>query len=155
MLELQTEGTLYSYACPDKKRVEYNTVVLAPQTLQNNALQLGTTIPQEIREGTVNGIHAYIAMDSGAEMSVVAEDLLKDYTVEEYRVEKAFKGHTASFPCTTIQVSTNDTSFALKALVVPRDLIKVDLVLGRECPGLEIQYRLNSQKTHTTIGTQM
>lgn len=125
--------------CPVKVNFVTNVGINSP--LSNTCIVTGTVAGQELKN---------ILVDSGAEVSVVSEEIVPEGTptVGHTRVA-GVTGSPVSCRMVRLPISVKGRDFSLKAAVLKKGLLAYPLLLGKNTPGLQIHWSIGPEETAT------
>lgn len=108
------------------------------------------------RTGKVNGTQARdILLDTGADISVVAEELLdRDYRRRGSVMLKPIASQAIRCPATMVPVEMGSRTFTVKAAVMPRRELGCNLLLGQNIPDVPLHQLAAETVPSSGVGTK-
>lgn len=93
-----------------------------------------------------------VMLDTGAHTTVICSDLILPGTpTDGILIVKGLGSGWMPCPYVKVPVHAKGETVELRALVMPRAILGRDILLGRDCPVLEYNWRINAAGTRPAL----
>lgn len=116
-----------------------------PNRVNRVNLQTGHVVPTNIQKGKIQGTtRQNILLDSGAQVSVIAEEVLpKDYRRNGTVQIKTITSPITQHPATLVDIEIGEQKFTVRAAVLKKENITHDLIVGENIANMSIHELMN------------